>query len=133
MTTIETPTARKARKEALLAKAAAAPKATRVSRVGNPEPAKPKTPKVTEVKMCLCHCGEPTTNRFRQGHDARGKGQLIRWMGDHNGTLAGFPNDELVQYAVGGGFSGRFAGVAVKVVTRTRSKKEAPKAEAVVA
>lgn len=113
------------RKAKLLAEAAKAPKATKVSSVGNPDNTKKaKTPKVTEIRMCICHCGEATTNQFRQGHDARAKGQLIRWMKDHKDTLIGFQNDELIVYALAGGFSGRFVGVQTKRAPR------APKAEA---
>lgn len=123
--TLETPTARKARKEALLAKAAAAPKATKVAEMSNaaPAPAKEKAPKVTEIRMCICHCGEPTTNQFRQGHDARGKGQLIRWMKEHEGTFAGFPNDELVAYALAGGFQGRFLGTPTKAPAKAKTPR----------
>lgn len=31
-----------------------------------------------EVRFCLCGCGEQVSRRFRQGHDARLKGVLLR-------------------------------------------------------
>jgi hypothetical protein len=39
---------------------------------------KTKTKAVTPSNTCKCGCGEPVTRSFKQGHDARLKGRLLR-------------------------------------------------------
>jgi hypothetical protein len=44
------------------------------------------TPATT--KLCLCGCGEQVRSAFRQGHDARWAGELIRAARDGESTAA---------------------------------------------
>lgn len=52
-----------------------------------PEPARTKTKPKKDPQPCLCGCGETTGGgRFRPGHDAKLKGQLLRQMRDGSKT-----------------------------------------------
>lgn len=91
---------------------------------------KTETKTTKAPKLCLCACGETTTNLFRQGHDARAKGQMLRHMAEHKGTLVGFANKALAKYATEAeagakpAFGGRFLGIATVGTPRTRKAKQ---------
>lgn len=44
------------------------------------EPKTPKAPKEKVLNACLCGCGEMVVGTFKQGHDARVKGWLLKYV-----------------------------------------------------
>lgn len=87
------------------------------------------------VVLCACGCEGLARKMFLQGHDARAKGNLIRYMAANGGSLAGYElptgqGAELVKYAVGGGFGGRFLGAPTKAATVRKPRTTRAKAQA---
>lgn len=80
----------------------------------------------TAPVLCLCNCGDIARKHFRQGHDAKLKGVVLRAI-EQGETLSKVLDKAQLAYLQAGGFSGRFvAAVAPKAPRAPRKVKETP-------